>query len=126
MFLTYMLPGINFCARNFHVPVFLALLCWQGIFLRTCDYLSHIHVRIPTAISKIYTVLCCRLSCVRQWPHDRMVAALKGPLLCYLVPTGPRALPTYLAHLAKYPPCVNKVQWYPLYVGPTEPFSGVA
>jgi len=53
----------------------LAIWCWQGIFLqnmsqfaiRTCKNTS-------TAISKIYTVLCCRLSCVWWWPHDKMVA----------------------------------------------------
>jgi len=32
----------------------------------------------------------------------------------------------YLACLAKYPPHVNKVQWYLLYIGPIEPFSGMA
>jgi len=33
------------------------------------------HIGIPTAIRNIYTVICCRLSCVQWWPHVRMVAA---------------------------------------------------
>jgi len=49
--------------------------CWWRIFLQNMwQFVICSCKNTSTAISKIYTVLCCRLSCIQWQPHDKMVA----------------------------------------------------
>jgi len=86
----------------------LAIWCWQGIFLQNMwQFVICTCKNTSTAISKIYTVLCCRLSCIWQWPHDKMVAGcIFYYIALYTLAQGPlAALPgrPYLPALGPYP-----------------------
>jgi len=48
--------------------------CCMMLMRNIPTFVIHTCKNTSTAITKIYTVLCCRLSCIWWWPHDKMVA----------------------------------------------------